>query len=78
MTYVQIRAKTTQKHPKRVLVEMVEEMGDLHRRVQGTLAGHPDALKSWKTLEYGFVYLPFFSTSSVITDTNSQWMAFYP
>ncbi|KAJ7269807.1 isoprenoid synthase domain-containing protein [Mycena rebaudengoi] len=55
MTYVQIRAKTTQKHPKRVLVEMVEEMGDLHRRVQGTLAGHPDALNSWKTLEYGFI-----------------------
>jgi hypothetical protein len=55
MTYVHIRGKTTQKHPKRVLVEMVEEMGDLHRRVQATLAGHPDALNSWKTVEYGFV-----------------------
>ncbi|KAJ7266605.1 isoprenoid synthase domain-containing protein [Mycena rebaudengoi] len=55
ITYVQIRAKTSQKHPKRVLVEMVEEMGDIHRRVQATLAGYPDALKSWKTLEYGII-----------------------
>ncbi|KAJ7244059.1 isoprenoid synthase domain-containing protein [Mycena rebaudengoi] len=55
MTYVQIRAKTSQKHPKRVLAEMVQETGDLHRRIDATLAGNPNALKSWKTLEYGFI-----------------------
>jgi hypothetical protein len=58
MTYVQIRAKTSQKHPKRVLAEMVQETGDLHRRIDATLAGNPNALKSWKTLEYGFMYGP--------------------
>lgn len=76
ITYVQIRAKTSQKHPKRVLVEMVEEMGDIHRRVQATLAGYPDALKSWKTLEYGIMYVPG-SSSHVATNTISQWMAFH-
>ncbi|KAJ7248991.1 hypothetical protein C8J57DRAFT_1239998 [Mycena rebaudengoi] len=55
MNYVHIRAKTTQKHPKRVLLEMIREVGDVHQRLQATLAGQPDALMAWKTFEYGFI-----------------------
>ncbi|KAJ7918942.1 hypothetical protein B0H13DRAFT_1868925 [Mycena leptocephala] len=41
--YIHSRAKTTLKHPKRVLVEMVREVGDLH------------ALAAWKSFEDGFI-----------------------
>ncbi|KAJ7439818.1 isoprenoid synthase domain-containing protein [Mycena galericulata] len=55
MTYVHVRSKTTQKHPYQVLVEMVQEVGDLHRRIAATLEGQPEALIAWKTLENGFI-----------------------
>ncbi|KAJ7867159.1 hypothetical protein B0H13DRAFT_1636256, partial [Mycena leptocephala] len=53
--YVHSRAKTTLKHPKRVLVEMVREVGDLHVRIAATLEKHPEALAAWKSFEDGFI-----------------------
>ncbi|KAF8151137.1 isoprenoid synthase domain-containing protein [Mycena galopus ATCC 62051] len=53
--YVKARSKTTQKHPKQVLVEMVREVEDLHVRIAATLANHPEALAAWLTFESGFI-----------------------
>ncbi|KAJ7792473.1 isoprenoid synthase domain-containing protein [Mycena olivaceomarginata] len=53
--YVQVRSKATLKHPNQVLVEMVQEVGDLHARITATLEQQPEALVAWKTLEYGFI-----------------------
>jgi hypothetical protein len=53
--YVQVRSKATLKHPNQVLVEMVQEVGDLHARITATLEQQPEALVAWKTLEYGFM-----------------------
>ncbi|KAJ7618766.1 isoprenoid synthase domain-containing protein [Roridomyces roridus] len=55
VNYVSWRAKVEDKAPRRVLVEMVEEVGDLHRRIEGTLDGHTDALAAWTTYEYGLI-----------------------
>ncbi|KAJ6616718.1 hypothetical protein B0H10DRAFT_1798904 [Mycena sp. CBHHK59/15] len=55
MTYVSIRSRTSQKTPKRVLVEMVREVSDLHRQIAATLEGDSQASMAWKTLEYGFI-----------------------
>ncbi|KAJ6614864.1 hypothetical protein B0H10DRAFT_1802339, partial [Mycena sp. CBHHK59/15] len=55
MTDVQIRSKTSQKHPKRVLVEMVQEVGNLHARIAATLEGQPEVFSAWKILEHGFI-----------------------
>ncbi|KAJ6459594.1 isoprenoid synthase domain-containing protein [Mycena sanguinolenta] len=52
---VHLRADTTGKHPKRVLVEMVEEVRDLHIRITATLEKQPEALAAWKTFEYGYL-----------------------
>ncbi|KAJ7649571.1 hypothetical protein DFH06DRAFT_996396, partial [Mycena polygramma] len=55
--YVNVRSKTTQKHPKRVLVEMVRECADLHDRITATLEPHPEALAAWEAFENGFMYV---------------------
>ncbi|KAJ6554995.1 isoprenoid synthase domain-containing protein [Mycena vulgaris] len=55
MNHVSVRAKLSGKHPKRVLVEMVEEVGDLHRRIAAILEGNPEAMTAWATLEHGFI-----------------------
>ncbi|KAJ7091725.1 isoprenoid synthase domain-containing protein [Mycena crocata] len=55
MNYVSVRARVTRRHPKRVLVEMVEEVGVLHRRIAAVLADHPKALSAWLTLQHGFL-----------------------
>jgi hypothetical protein len=55
--YVAIRAKASQKHQKRVLVEMVEEARILHQNITTTLVEHPDALHGWRTLENGVMYV---------------------
>ncbi|KAF7342240.1 Terpene synthase [Mycena venus] len=53
--YVQVRSKTTLKHPKRVLVEMVREVADLHERIEATLEKQPEALAAWRAFENGFI-----------------------
>ncbi|KAJ7083087.1 isoprenoid synthase domain-containing protein [Mycena belliarum] len=55
MTYVHMRCKTTGKHAAQVLMEMVEEVGDLHGRISATLEGHSEASKAWDVLENGFI-----------------------
>ncbi|KAJ7838631.1 hypothetical protein B0H14DRAFT_2788991 [Mycena olivaceomarginata] len=55
MNYVHVRSKTTSKRPKQVLIDMVQEVGDLHIRIAATLANHPEALAAWKTFENGFL-----------------------
>ncbi|KAJ7660446.1 isoprenoid synthase domain-containing protein [Mycena rosella] len=55
MNYVSVRAKVSGTQAKRVLVEMVEEVADLHRRIAEILKGNPDALAAWETLEHGFI-----------------------
>ena len=57
---VHLRADTTGKHPKRVLVEMVEEVRDLHIRITTTLKEQPEALAAWKTFEYGYMCVALF------------------
>ncbi|KAJ6557529.1 isoprenoid synthase domain-containing protein [Mycena capillaripes] len=54
-SYVQVRSKATLKHPKLVLVEMVQECADLHNRISATLEKHPEALAAWETFENGFI-----------------------
>ncbi|KAF7367637.1 Terpenoid synthase [Mycena sanguinolenta] len=64
---VHLRADTTGKHPKRVLIEMVEEVRDLHIRITTTLEEQPEALAAWKTFEYGYMCVALllgFSVSS--------------
>ncbi|KAJ6569352.1 isoprenoid synthase domain-containing protein [Mycena capillaripes] len=53
--YVHVRSKTTLKHPKRVLVEMVQECADLHNRITATLEKQPEALAAWEAFENGFI-----------------------
>ncbi|KAJ7241640.1 isoprenoid synthase domain-containing protein [Mycena rebaudengoi] len=55
MGYIPVRAETTQKHPTQVLVEMVEEAGELRMRIVETLKEEPDALAAWKACERGFI-----------------------
>ncbi|KAJ7258172.1 isoprenoid synthase domain-containing protein [Mycena rebaudengoi] len=55
MNYVQIRARVSCKPPKQILLEMVREVGELHRRISETLSGSSEVLGAWKTLEYGFI-----------------------
>ncbi|KAJ6500291.1 isoprenoid synthase domain-containing protein [Mycena vulgaris] len=55
MTYVQVRSKTTRKHPRQVLIEMVQEVGEIHARILATLRGHEEAFLAWTTLENGFI-----------------------
>ncbi|KAJ7885896.1 isoprenoid synthase domain-containing protein [Mycena olivaceomarginata] len=55
LNYVHVRSKTTSKPPKQVLMEMVQEVGNLHVRIAATLANHPEALAAWKTFENGFL-----------------------
>ncbi|KAJ6569367.1 hypothetical protein B0H19DRAFT_1257010 [Mycena capillaripes] len=52
MNYVQVRSKTTRKAPKQVLVQMVQEFGDLHIGIKATLEEQPEALEAWKAFEY--------------------------
>lgn len=63
MNYVPLRAKVNGKHPKRVLVEMVEEVSVLHRRIAGILEGNIEALLAWTTLEHGFMCVPSYRFS---------------
>ncbi|KAJ6510504.1 isoprenoid synthase domain-containing protein, partial [Mycena sanguinolenta] len=53
--HVNLRAQTTGQDPKRVLVEMVEEVRILHIRISASLAGQPEALAAWKAFEYGYI-----------------------
>ncbi|KAJ6546765.1 hypothetical protein DFH09DRAFT_1170884, partial [Mycena vulgaris] len=55
MNYVSVRAKVSGKHPKGVLVEMIEEVGDLHQRIAGILEGNRDAMAAWAELEHGVI-----------------------
>lgn len=55
MNYVQVRSKTTRKDLKQVLVEMVQEVGDLHTGITATLEEKPEALAAWKAFEYGYM-----------------------
>ncbi|KAK7057919.1 terpene synthase [Favolaschia claudopus] len=53
--YVQLSARIEQKHSHRVLVEMVQEVGELHDRIAATLQEDPTALQAWLTFEYGYI-----------------------
>ncbi|KAJ7291758.1 isoprenoid synthase domain-containing protein [Mycena rebaudengoi] len=55
MGYIPVRAETMQKHPTQVLVEMVQEAGELRMRIVETLKGEPEALAAWMTCERGFI-----------------------
>jgi len=54
-SYVYVQSKTTLKHPKRVLVEMVREVGDLHTHIAAALERQPEALAAWKAFENGYI-----------------------
>ncbi|KAK7008123.1 terpene synthase [Favolaschia claudopus] len=54
-SYVHIRAKITSRHPKQVLVEMIQEVGDLHTRITAILQDHAEALVAWKAFETGYI-----------------------
>ncbi|KAK7064911.1 terpenoid synthase [Favolaschia claudopus] len=54
-SYVHVRAKLTSKHPKQVLVEMIQEVGDLHTRITAILQDHAEALVAWKAFETGYI-----------------------
>jgi hypothetical protein len=72
MGYIPVRAETTQKHPTQVLVEMVEEAGELRMRIVETLKGEPEALAAWKACERGFMYVTSSFVPWFCTDRYSQ------
>ncbi|KAK7057910.1 terpene synthase [Favolaschia claudopus] len=53
--YVHLTAQIEQKHSHRVLVEMVQEVGELHERIAATLQEDPTALQAWLTSEHGYM-----------------------
>ncbi|KAJ7704383.1 isoprenoid synthase domain-containing protein [Mycena rosella] len=73
MNYVSVRAKVSGKQPTGVLLEMVEEVGDLHRRVAEILEGNPDAVAAWAALEHGVIAWHFSLSRYKLSDLGFTW-----
>ncbi|KAF7368575.1 Longiborneol synthase [Mycena venus] len=56
-TYVHVRARTTLKHPREVLAEMVAEVGELHARISSVLEGYPAEFEAWMAFANGSIGL---------------------
>ncbi|KAJ7208106.1 isoprenoid synthase domain-containing protein [Mycena rebaudengoi] len=55
MGYIPLRAEMSRKHPTQVLVEMVQEAGELRTRIIQTLETEPEALAAWTSWERGYI-----------------------
>ncbi|KAJ7169193.1 isoprenoid synthase domain-containing protein [Mycena crocata] len=66
--YLPVRALMTGKSETQVMIEMVEEVGELHRRISATLKGQPEALAAWKACENGFIAFHFANKRYKLTD----------
>ncbi|KAJ7480552.1 isoprenoid synthase domain-containing protein [Mycena latifolia] len=73
MNYVSVRAKVSGKQPRGVIVEMVEEVTDLHRRIAGILEGNPDAAAAWAALEHGVIAWHFALLRYKLADLGFTW-----
>ncbi|KAJ7176251.1 isoprenoid synthase domain-containing protein [Mycena crocata] len=73
MGYIPVRADVEGKSPLQVLVQMVQEAGELHTRISETLEGQPEALAAWTALEHGFIAFHISNKRYKLTDLGFVW-----